>query len=128
KHVYIDRVEWNLALRDSQAQVSALKKGEVDIVEYLPFEHYEAVKADPALQIPSYSTVSLQYMARFNHLAKPFDNPKVRQAAIAAMAQAPFLKAQVGVKELYKPCASMFICGTPYGTTAGSDIQTKSTM
>lgn len=128
KHVYVDRVEWNLALRDPQAQVSALKKGEVDIIENLPFEHYEAVRADPTLQIPAYATLGLQYMARFNHLHKPFDNPKVRQAAIAAMAQAPFLKAQVGVKALYKPCASMFICGTPYGTTAGSDIQTQSNM
>lgn len=128
KHVYVDRVEWNLALRDAQAQVSALKKGEVDIIENLPFDHYEAVKADPNLQIPAISTRGLQYMARFNHLHKPFDNPKVRQAAIAAMTQEPFLKAQVGVKSLYKTCASMFVCGTPYGSTAGSDIQAKSNM
>ena len=44
-------------------------------------------------------------MARFNHLHKPFDNAKVRQAALAAFAQEPFLRAQVGVKALYKPCA-----------------------
>ncbi len=44
------------------------------------------------------------------------------------MTQEPFLRAQVGVKELYKPCAVMFICGTPYGSTAGSDIQAKSNM
>jgi peptide/nickel transport system substrate-binding protein len=56
-------------------------------------------------------------MARFNHLHKPFDNAKVRQAALAAMTQEPFLRAQVGVKELYKSCYSMFICNTPYGTT-----------
>ncbi len=30
KHVYVDRVEWNLALRDAQAQVNALQKGEID--------------------------------------------------------------------------------------------------
>ena len=33
KYVYVDRVEWNLALRDAQAQVNALQKGEVDIIE-----------------------------------------------------------------------------------------------
>ena len=33
KHVYVDRVEFNLALRDAQAQVNALQKGEVDILE-----------------------------------------------------------------------------------------------
>jgi peptide/nickel transport system substrate-binding protein len=78
--------------------------------------------------MPKYATYGLQYMARFNHLNKPFDNPKVREAAIAAFSQEAFLRAQVGVKELYKPCGSMFICNTPYGSTAGSDVQMKSNM
>ena len=128
KRVYVDRVEWNLALRDPQAQVNALKNGEVDILEQLPFDHYEAMKGEPNVQIPKYATYGLQYMARFNHLHKPFDNPKVRQAVIAAFNQEAFLRAQVGVKELYKSCGSMFICGTPYGSLAGSDLQMKSNM
>jgi peptide/nickel transport system substrate-binding protein len=128
KNVYVDRVEWNLALRDAQAQVNALKNGEVDIIEALGFDHFETVKADTTLQLAAYANLGLQYMARFNHLHKPFDNAKVRQAAIAAMAQEPFLRAQVGVKELYKTCPSMFVCNTPYGSLAGSDLQAKSTM
>ena len=128
KNVYVDRVEWNLALRDAQAQVNALQKGEIDILEALAFDHFEAVKKEPNIQIPKYSTVNLQYMARFNHLNKPFDNPKVRQAVLAAFAQQPFLQAQVGVKELYNTCASMFTCGTPYGSPFGSEIQSKSNM
>jgi peptide/nickel transport system substrate-binding protein len=128
KNVYVERVEWNLALRDGQAQVNALQKGEVDIIESVPFELYEAVKKDPGAFLPKYSIVNLQYMARFNHLHKPFDNPKVRQAVTAAFAQQPFLQAQVGVKELYKTCPSMFTCGTPLASPAGSDIQSKSNM
>jgi len=128
KRVFVDRVEWNLALRDAQAQLSALQKGEVDIIESLGFDQFETAKADASLQLPKYANYGLQYMARFNHLHKPFDNPKVRQAAIAAMTQEPFLRAQVGVKELYKSCPSMFICGTPYGSLAGSDLQAKSNM
>ena len=54
--------------------------------------------------MPKYANLRLQYMARFNHLHKPFDNAKVRQAALAAFAQEPFLRAQVGVKELYSSC------------------------
>jgi peptide/nickel transport system substrate-binding protein len=128
KRVYVDRVEWNLALRDAQAQVSALQKGEVDIIEALGFDFFEAAKTDPNIQLPKYSNYGLQYMARFNHLHKPFDNPKVRQAVIAAFNQEAFLRAQVGVKELYKPCGSIFICGSPYGSLAGSDLQMKSNM
>ena len=128
KRVFVDRVEWNLALRDGQAQINALQKGEVDIIEALPFDHYETAKADPNLQLPRYANFGLQYMARFNHLHKPFDNPKVRQAVIAAFNQEAFLRAQVGVKDLYKTCGSIFICGSPYGSLAGSDLQMKSNM
>jgi peptide/nickel transport system substrate-binding protein len=128
KRVYVDRVEWNLALRDAQAQFSALQKGEVDIIESLGFEQYEEAKKDPGIQLPKYSKINLQYMARFNHLLPPFNNQKVRQAALAAFSQEPFLRAQVGVKELYKPCPSMFTCGTPYASAFGSEIQSKSNM
>jgi len=128
KHVYVDRVEWNLALRDAQAQVNALQKGEVDILEQPAFEHIPALKADKNLIVYNYSPVSLQFMARFNHLLKPFDNAKVRQAAMAAFSQEPFLRAQVGVKDLYHTCASMFTCGTPYASPYGSEIQSKSNM
>jgi len=127
KHVYVERVEWNLALRDAQAQVSALQKGEVDILEQPAFEHVPALKKDPNITVYTYSP-PLQYMARFNHLHKPFDNPKVRQAVLAAFSQEPFLKAQVGVKELYHTCPSMFTCGSPYASPVGSDIQSKSNM
>jgi len=128
KVVHVDRVEWNLALRDAQAQVNALQKGEVDIIEALGFDHYDTVKKDPNLQLVKWSNLGLQYIARFNHLHKPFDNPKVRAAVLAAFTQEPFLRAQVGVKELYRNCYSMFYCNTPYGSTAGSEVQAKGNM
>ncbi len=132
KNVYVERVEWNLALRDAQAQLNALQKGEVDIIEALGFDQFEAAKKIDTIQLPRYSTVNFQFFARFNHLHKPFDNARVRQAATAALAQEPFLRAQVGVKELYKPCPSMFTCGTPYasafGSAFGNEGQSKSGM
>src|SRR4051812_41892674 len=127
KQVFVDRVEWNLALRDAQAQVNALIKGEVDILEQPAFESVPALKADSGVQV-LLPAIGRQYMARFNHLHKPFDNPAVRRAAIAAFAQEPFLRAQVGIKELYKPCESIFSCGTPYASSAGAEIQSKSSV
>ena len=38
-----------------------------------------------ASQLVNKDPLGFQYMARFNHLHPPFDNPKVRQAALAAM-------------------------------------------
>jgi peptide/nickel transport system substrate-binding protein len=128
KRVYVDRVEWNLALRDAQSQVNALVRGEIDILEQPAFESYASLKADKNIQVVNSNPLGFQYMGRFNHLHPPFNNPKVRQAALAAFAQEPFLRAQVGVKELYRSCASMFTCGTPYGSAKGSEIQSKSNL
>ena len=128
KNVYIDRVEWNLALRDAQSQVNALAKGEVDIIEQPAFESYPALQSDKGIQIVNSNPLGFQYMGRFNHLHPPFNNQKVRQAALAAMTQEPFLRAQVGVKEYYRSCASMFTCNTPYGSAKGSEIQSKSNL
>ena len=128
KNVYVDRVEWNLALRDAQAQVNALSKGEVDIIEQPAFESYAALAKDVNVNVVNANNLGFQYMVRFNHLHAPFNNPKVRQAAIAAFNQEAFLKAQVGIKEYYKSCASMFVCNTPYGSLKGSDLMGKSNM
>src|SRR5207244_12480344 len=70
----------------------------------------------------------IQYVCRRNRLHRAVNIPYVRQAALAAMAQEPFLRAQVGVKEFYHACPSMFTCNTPYGSPKGSDIQSKSNM
>jgi peptide/nickel transport system substrate-binding protein len=128
KHVYVDRVEWNLALRDAQAQVNALARGEVDVIEQPAFESYAALQADKNIQVVNSNPLGFQYMCRFNHLHAPFNNQKVREAALAAMTQEPFLRAQVGIKEFYRSCPSMFTCNTPYGSAKGSDIQSKSNV
>jgi peptide/nickel transport system substrate-binding protein len=128
KHVYVERVEWNLALRDAQSQVNALANGEVDVLERPAFESYEQLRKAPGVELVTKDPLGFQYMCRFNHLHPPFNNAKVRQAALAALPQEPFLRAQVGDKDLYRPCASMFTCGTPYGSAKGSEIQSKSNM
>ena len=128
KHVYIDRVEWNLALRDGQSQANALSRGEVDILEQPSFQVFEQLSADKGVEMVYQNPLGLQYMVRFNHLHPPFNDPKIRRAAIAAMQQEPFVKAQIGVKKLYRTCASMFGCGTPYSVLKGSELQTQGSI
>ncbi len=128
KRVYVERVEWTLALRDPQSQVNALINGEIDILERPAFESYAQLQGAKGVQLVTKDPLGFQYMCRFNHLHAPFNDAKVRQAALAAFAQEPFLRAQVGIKEYYRTCPSMFTCGTPYGSAKGSDIQSKSSM
>ncbi|MBM3340364.1 MAG: hypothetical protein FJY62_10340, partial [Betaproteobacteria bacterium] len=102
KEVFVDKVVWNLALRDSQAALNALVKGEVDMLEQVAFDLYETAQKESAISVVK-PTIGLQYMCRFNHLHAPFDKAEVRRAALASFNQEAFLRAQVGVKELYKP-------------------------
>jgi peptide/nickel transport system substrate-binding protein len=58
---------------------------------------------------------------RYNTLHKPFDNPKIRAAAMVALSQREFLEANVGDPKWFKECKSLFPCGTPLESTKGWD-------
>ena len=113
KPVFVDRVEW-VIIRDPQTQFNAIKAGEVDMVEQPSFEQYETLKKTEGLKVDDFSPAGLQFIMRFNHLHKPFDNPKIRQAAMVAMGQQAYINTQIGVPELGKLCRSIFPCGTVY--------------
>ena len=115
KNVYLDRVEW-VIIRDPQTQFNALVAGEVDIIEQPTFEQYASLKAQKDIKLEDAQPAGLQYIFRFNHLHAPFDNVKIRQAAMVALGQEAFLKTQVGAPGMYRFCKSMFPCGTPYAS------------
>ena len=115
KPVYIDRVEW-VIIRDPQTQFNALVAGEVDIIEQPTFEQYASLKAAKDIKLEDAQPAGLQYIFRFNHLHAPFDNVKIRQAAMVALGQEAHLKTQVGAPGMYRFCKSMFPCGTPFSS------------
>ena len=112
--VNFDRVEW-VIIRDPQTQFNALKAGEVDMVEQPSFEQYETLKKTEGIKVEDFSPAGLQFIMRFNHLHAPFNNVKIRQAAMVAMGQQAYINTQVGVPALGRLCRSMYPCGTTYG-------------
>ncbi len=115
KVVKVDRVEW-VIIRDAQTQYNALLAGEVDVVEQPAFEQYASLKTQKDIEIFAMSPAGTQFIFRFNHLHKPFDNVKIRQAAMVALGQEAHLKTQVGTPGLFKFCKSMYPCGTPFAS------------
>ncbi len=115
KNVYLDRVEW-VIIRDPQTQFNALVAGEVDIIEQPTFEQYASLKAQKDVQIVDAQPAGLQFILRFNHLHAPFNNVKIRQAAMLALGQEAHLKTQVGAPGMYAYCRSMYPCGTPFAS------------
>lgn len=110
KHVHVDRVEW-IILRDIQAQINALRNGEVDLVEQLPADHYEAVNKNPELEVVFPMPHGIGAIV-FNHLVPPFNDPKIRRAAMLSISQQALLRAQAVHKDLYRECLSIVPCGS----------------
>jgi peptide/nickel transport system substrate-binding protein len=120
KVVKVDRVEW-ITIPDQQTQVNALLNGEIDLIEIVPPDLLPLLQKDKNIKIMVVNTAGRQYELRFNVLHKPFDNPKIREAALYALDQKPFLEANVGSADYYKLCKSVFPCGSPLATTKGWD-------
>ena len=120
KVVKVDRVEWR-AISDAQQAVNALSKGEIDFVEQPSHDLLGTLKKDPNVSVIISPPLKAQYVFRPNHLHKPFDNPKIRQALWYAFNQEDFLMATIGDEAYIKECKALFICGTPFASTKGMD-------
>jgi peptide/nickel transport system substrate-binding protein len=118
KVVKVDRVEW-LAISDQQTAANALLAGEIDMISQPPHDLYGLLRSDKNVDLVTLIKWGGQYIFRFNQLFKPFDNAKIRQALLYAFVQKDVLDATIGDPAYYKVCKAMFICDTPYATTAG---------
>src|SRR5205085_963602 len=83
--------------------------GEIDLIESPPTDLLPLLKGSKGVALYGWNVQGGQALMRFNHLQPPFDNPKVRQAAMLALAQEDFLRAQYGDPELYRTCNAPFI-------------------
>ena len=127
KRVKVDRVEW-LVMPDHLTTANALTSGEIDLVEQFPYdllpmlEGDAGIKVEPATSSPAYS------MYRFNFLHPPFNDRKIRQAAMYAIGQEDVMKALVGNPKYWRTCASLWGCGTPMQADAGQDMVVPSNI
>ena len=119
KVVKVDRVEW-ITMPDSQTAVNALAAGDIDFLENPPYELLPALEANADLKVDTLNKFGNQTYARMNFLIPPFDNPKIRRAALLAINQKDVLDALVGNPKYYEVCGAMFVCNTPLATEVGA--------
>jgi peptide/nickel transport system substrate-binding protein len=125
KNVHVDRVEW-INITDPQTAANALLTGEIDIIEQPLIEMLPLLEKDKNIEVKDLNPLGSQYSLRFNVLHKPFDNAKIRQAALYALNQKDFLLAGINDPRYFKECKALFICGTPYATDAGFEDKLES--
>src|SRR5882757_8132086 len=125
KVVKVDRVEW-ITMPDAQTAANALQAGDIDLLERPSFDMIPILQADKDLTSGVMNGLGFQTMGRMNFLYPPFDNIKIRHAALLAMNQKDVLDALTGNPQYYKICGAFFGCGTPLATEVGADTLLKS--
>src|ERR1700736_2651917 len=124
KVVKVDRVEW-ITMADAQTAANALQSGDIDFMENPAWDILPVLAANKDLKIETLNKLGFQTLGRMNFLFPPFDNVKVRRAALMAINQKEVLDALVGNPEYYQICGAFFVCGTPLATEEGSEPLVK---
>jgi len=80
-----------VAYADENLRVAALQAGDVDLIEYVPWQSMPSIEADPKLSL---QTTSGPFMyLTFNAKAGPFGDPRVRRAVGHAIKREDIIKA-----------------------------------
>ncbi|WP_298017392.1 ABC transporter substrate-binding protein [uncultured Castellaniella sp.] len=119
KVVYVDEVKW-IGMPDSMTAINALVNKEVDLIERTDYDFLPMLEQNKDIKVITAHQLDQQPIARFNFLQPPFDNNKVRQAAMMAVNQKDVLQAMVGNPKYYETCYTVYGCGNQYASTAGS--------
>jgi peptide/nickel transport system substrate-binding protein len=74
---YLDRIE-QVPIPDDNARVNAIRSGEINFVEYVPWQNMAELDSDPKFTL--YQGFDLYNIVRLNPQRPPLDNKLVRQA------------------------------------------------
>ncbi|HWX57273.1 ABC transporter substrate-binding protein [Bradyrhizobium sp.] len=120
----VDRIEW-ITMPDPQTAINALQSGDIDFLENPSFEMLSILASNPDIEVDALNKFGFQTFGRMNFLIPPFDNVKVRRAALLAINQKDVLDALVGDPKYYKVCGALFGCDTPLESDVGAGALTK---
>jgi peptide/nickel transport system substrate-binding protein len=101
KVVKLDRVEW-IVLPDLFTKSSAIKRGEVDMIDQLPQDQITILDQAPGVVVGRVPPVDSFGIIRPNHLHPPFNHPKARQALALTVDQREYASAAFGDKRWWR--------------------------
>ena len=119
KVVHFDRVEW-VSIPDASTASGALSSGEVDWYELPAFDLLPLLRRNRNVTVATIDQLGSQALMRFNQLQPPFNDPLARQAVAAAINQEDYMQAVAGESSNWRSCYSVYACGLPMSTEAGT--------
>ncbi len=114
----VDRIEWRI-IPDPSTALAALTSGEIDMIESPLPDLLPSLRRNRRITVFPANERGGQYWMRFNHRTRPFDDVRIRRAAMLALAQEDILVAQLGEAELFRACNAPIGCGTLLGKEYG---------
>lgn len=114
-----DRIEV-INVPDAQTAVNALRQGEIDFVENVAPDLLPQLEQAKGVTVERYGENTDTYMLRMNWKQPPLDNPKIRQAVLAALNQTDYLDASLGDPKFYRLCGAMLSCISAYRSDVGA--------
>ncbi|MBK1661156.1 ABC transporter substrate-binding protein [Paracraurococcus ruber] len=114
-----------IALRvmpDQATGAAALMAGEVDYMQYLPFDLLPRLERARGVRLAAFGGIHMfQGNFRLNHAASPMDDPAIRRVLWRCADQAAILTA-IGVPDRFRApaCPSFFLCDAPLASRAGA--------
>ncbi|WP_321501779.1 ABC transporter substrate-binding protein [Breoghania sp.] len=119
KVVHVDKVTW-VTMPDALTSINALLAGEVDYVEQIPVDLLPLVQGHDAVAVEVRDTLGFQAIGRMNFLYPPFNDVKIRKAAMMALSQQDIMGTLIGDPAYYRICGAIFGCGMPLEDEAGA--------
>ncbi|MDH5858693.1 ABC transporter substrate-binding protein [Lampropedia aestuarii] len=120
KVVKVDKVVLK-SMPDMQTTLNALQAGDVDFVESVTIDLLPMLANNDDVKVGSLLPLGSQIVGQFNHRLPPFDNAKVRKAAMLALDQELFLQTAIGNPDYYQSCPSVYGCSVPLASEAGAE-------
>ncbi|HYF09844.1 MAG TPA: ABC transporter substrate-binding protein [Acetobacteraceae bacterium] len=123
KEVKVDQLVLRV-MPDQATGASALIQGEIDYMQYLPFDLLGRLERARGVRLMGFGGLQqFQGNFRLNHAAPPFDDPAIRRVLWKLVDQQAILTA-IGIPPQHRGpiCNSFWMCGAPYTTDAGASI------
>lgn len=108
---------------DGNTGVAALAAGELDYLQFPPFDLIEQVERNRALRLMNF-TGSQMYTGQYrvNTASPPFDDPAIRRVLLRLVDQSEVLAGLGLDKRFSQTCDAFFICGSAYETHVGTEL------
>ncbi len=124
KNVKVDQVKW-VTMPDAQTAINALMSGEIDYIEQVQIDLLPILETSENVTVETRDELGYQTIGRMNFKYPPFDDVKIRQAAMMALSQENVLGTLIGNPDYYTICGAIFGCGTPLADDSGSGTLTS---